>query len=174
MYYWIGTSCVIVTLKQKVNFLLESLAACKEHEKPNLEMYFTVNLAFIDYLEQLNETVITPINRNWTNARQPIPISLDSFQVSSKLMHTHIMLKDFMEQYQENRITVTKQENPKSKFRMFINSFLVDTLIFIAAILTVFLAFVIIYVLTGQSKLKTLMNTMALQRVRASGRPQYR
>ena len=30
-----------------------------------------------------------------------------------------------------------------------------------------FLAFVIIYVLTGQSKLKALMTTMALQRVRA-------
>ena len=41
-------------------------------------------------------------------------------------------------------------------------------LIFIAAILTVFLAFVIIYVLTGQSKLKALMTTMALQRVRAT------
>ena len=148
-------------------FLLESLAACKKHEKPDLEMYFTVNLAFVDYLEQLNEAITTPINRNWTNAKQPIPISLDLFQVSSKLMHAPIMLKDFMEQYQENRITVTKQENPKSKFRTFINSFLIDTLIFIAAILTVFLAFVIIYVLTGQSKLKALMTTMALQRVRA-------
>ena len=79
--------------------LLESLAACEEHEKPNLEMYFMVNLAFMDYLEQLNETTTTPINRNWTNAKQPIPISLDSFQVSSKLMHVPTMLKDFMEQY---------------------------------------------------------------------------
>ena len=76
-----------------------------------------------------------------------------------------------MEQYRENRITVTKQENPKSKCRMFINSFLDDTLIFIAAILTVFLAFVVIYVLTGQSKLKALMTTMALQRVRAMEAP---
>ena len=62
---------------------------------------------------------------------------------------------------------VTKQENQKSKFKIFINSFLVDMLIFIVAILTMFLAFVIIYVLTGQSKLKALMTTMALQRVRA-------
>ena len=83
------------------NFLLESLAACEEHEKPDLEMYFTVNLAIIDYLEQLNETITTPINRNWMNAKQPIPISLDSFQVNSKLNHTPIMLMDFMEQYQE-------------------------------------------------------------------------
>ena len=77
------------------------------------------------------------------------------------------MLKDFMEQYQENRKTVNKQENPKSKFRTFINSFLGDMLIFIAAILAMFLTFVIIYVLTGQSKLKALMTTMALQRIRA-------
>ena len=35
-------------------FLLESLAACREHKKPDLEMYFTVNLAFVDYLEELN------------------------------------------------------------------------------------------------------------------------
>ena len=77
------------------------------------------------------------------------------------------MLKDFIEQYQENRITAAKWEDPKSKFRMFINSFLVDMLIFIAAILTVFLIFVILYVITGQSKLKALVTTMALQRIRA-------
>ena len=46
------------------NFLLESVATCGEHEKPDLEMYFTVNLASVDYLEQLNETIKTPINRN--------------------------------------------------------------------------------------------------------------
>ena len=81
------------------NFLLESLAACDEHEKPDLEMYFTVNLAFLDYLTQLNVTFNTPIDRNWTSVKQPIPISLDSFQINPKLMHAPIMLKDFMEQY---------------------------------------------------------------------------
>ena len=44
---------------------------------------------------------------------------------------------------------IIKQNNPKSKFRKFINSFLINMLIFIAAILTVFLVLVIIYVLTG-------------------------
>ena len=149
------------------NFLLESLAACNEHKKPDLEMYFMVNLAFIDYLAQLNVTLDTPINRNWISIKQPIPISLDSFQINPKLMHAPIMLKDFIEQYQENKMTITKQENPESSFQKFMNSFLVDTLIFIAAILTVFLVLVIIYVLTGQSKLKVLITTMALQRVRA-------
>ena len=44
---------------------------------------------------------------------------------------------------------------------------MIDTLIFIAAILTVFLVFVILYVITGQSKLEMLVTTMALQRIRA-------
>ena len=77
------------------------------------------------------------------------------------------MCKDFVEEYQENRITVTRWEDPKSKFRTFINSFLVDMLIFIAAVLTVFLVLVILYVITGQSKLKALITTMALQGIRA-------
>ena len=53
------------------------------------------------------------------------------------------------------------------KFRSFINSFLIDMPVFIAAIITVFIIFVIIYIVTGQSKLKVLVATMALQRVRA-------
>ena len=50
-------------IEAESNFLLESLATCKEHERPDLEMYFTVNLAFRDYLEQLNDTLTIPINK---------------------------------------------------------------------------------------------------------------
>ena len=64
-------------------------------------------------------------------------------------------------------MTIVKQNNPQSKFRKFINSLLIDMLMFIAVVLTVFLVLMIIYILTGQSKLKTLITTMALQRVRA-------
>ena len=70
-------------------------------------MYFTVNLAFVDYLEELNETITTPINRNWTNVKHSLLVSLESFQLNSKLMHAPVMLRDFIEQYQENRITAT-------------------------------------------------------------------
>ena len=101
-------------IEAESNFLLESLATCDEHKKPDLEMYFTVNLTFMDYLAQLNVTINTPIDRNWMSVKQPIPISLDSFQINPKLMPAPIMLKDFMEQYEENRMTITKQENRKS------------------------------------------------------------
>ena len=154
-------------IEAESNFPLESLAACRKHEKPDQEMYFTVNLVFVDYLEELNESTKKPIKRNWTSFKQPLPVSLESFQLNSKLMHAPVMLRDFLDQYQENRITATKWKSPTSKFRSFINSFLIDMFVFIVAVLTLFIIFVIIHIITGQSKLKVLVATMALQRVRA-------
>ena len=85
--------------------------------KTDLEMYFTVNLAFVDYLEELNESIKTSINRNWTNFKQPLPVSLESFQLDSKLLHTPVMLRDFIDQYQENRMTAKKwDKSPTSTF----------------------------------------------------------
>ena len=66
-------------------------------------MYFTVSLAFVDYLEELNETIKTFINRNWTSFKQSLPVSLESFQLSSKLMHAPVMLRNFIDQYQEKQ-----------------------------------------------------------------------
>ena len=106
------------------------------------------------------------INRNWTQVKQPIPISLNSFQINPKLLHAPVMLKDFMEQYQANRRTVAMLDNTRSKFRKFINNFLVYTLIFIVAILIVVLLLVLIYVMTGKLKLRTLIGTIALQWIR--------
>ena len=78
---------------------MESLAACREHEKPDLEMQFTVNLAFVDYLDQLNEMIDTPIIRNWINQKQIIPISLESFEINSSPLQAPKALKEFVSQY---------------------------------------------------------------------------
>ena len=71
-------------IEAESNFLLESLAACDEHKKPDLEMYFMVNLAFLDYLTQLNVTFNTTIDRNWTSVKQSIPISFRFFSIKPK------------------------------------------------------------------------------------------
>ena len=155
-------------IEAKSNFLLESLAACRDHEKPDLEMYFTVNLAFVDYLEELNETIEVPIERNWTNYRQTLPISLESFQINSSLLQAPKTLKDFVNQYQESRkMNIQKQKNQNSSIKTFINSFVTDVLVFTAALLTVVIMFIIIYIITSQSKLKTLVANIALQLVKA-------
>ena len=158
-------------IEAESNFLLESLVACGEHGKPDLEMHFTVNLAFVDYLDQLNEMINTSIIRNWTNQKQILPVSLESFEINSSLLQAPKTLREFVNQYKEKRKLIDIQEKEiktqNSKLKTFISSFIADALIFAAALLTVIITFIIIYMLSGQSKLKTLVANIALQCVKA-------
>ena len=97
-------------IEAKSNFLLESLAACGEHEKPDLVMYFTVNLAFANYPEQLDETINVPIERNWMHQMQVLPISVESFNMSPSLLQVPKTHKEYINQYQENRKLVEAKE----------------------------------------------------------------
>ena len=83
-------------VEAEINFLLKLLVACGEKEKPDLEMYFTVNLAFIDYLDQLKETIDMSVIGNWTNQEQILPIALKSFEINSSLLHAPKMLKEYI------------------------------------------------------------------------------
>ena len=53
-----------------------------------------------------------------------------------------------------------------SKFRTFITSFIADTLVYSAALLTVIVTLVVIYMISGQSKSKMLAANIALQCIR--------
>ena len=104
-------------LEAERSFLLELLAACGEHKKPDLEMHFTVYLAFVEYLDQLNETIDTSIIRNWTNKKQILPISLEPFEINSSLLEASKTLREFASQYKENRkmMNIQKRENQLKK-----------------------------------------------------------
>ena len=149
---------------------MESLAACGEKNNQNLEMFFTVNLAFLDHLEDLIEVMDTPIDRNWMHEKQSLPISLESFQINSSLLQVPKTLKDYIKQFQEHnkKLHLQKQsDNTNSKFKTFISSFIADIIGFSAALLTVLITLVIVYIVTGHSKLKTLVANMALQCIKA-------
>ena len=64
-------------------------------------------------------------------------------------------------------MNIQKQKNQNSSIKPFINSFVTDLLVFTAALLTVAITFIIIYIITSQSKLKTLVANIALQCVKA-------
>ena len=58
-------------VKAESNFLLESLAACKGSEtKTDLEMHFTINLAFANYFDDMIEELGIPILQKWTTQEQ--------------------------------------------------------------------------------------------------------
>ena len=67
------------------NFLLESLSACHD-ANTNLVMYFTVNTAFTNYIDQFNltEDLKFPILPNKTISEYTLPIFLNNsgFDVS--------------------------------------------------------------------------------------------
>ena len=67
----------------------------------------------------------------------------------------------------QEKTSEEKQNEQNSKFRTFITSFIAYTLVFSAALLTVMMTLVVIYMITGQSKLKMLVANIALQCIKA-------
>ena len=75
-------------IEAESNFLLESLAACKGPDaKTDLEMHFTVNLAFMNYFDDILESLGKQISLNWTKQEQILPISLETFEISPNLIN---------------------------------------------------------------------------------------
>ena len=71
-------------------------------------------------------------------------------------------IQELQEHIDEER---TKQS---SKFGSFLNSFLTDVLLFSAALVTITVTLVVIYVVCRQSKLKTLVANIALQHIKGT------
>ena len=80
------------------NFLLKSLAACHDADS-KLVMYFTVNTAFVSYLDSLDnltDSIKTPILQNRTTDEQILPISLSPPAFDSNLLTASKTLKDYV------------------------------------------------------------------------------
>ena len=86
------------------NFLSGSLAACENSEaKKDLEMYFTVNLAFVNYFDDAIEDLGISILKNWTTQEQILPISVEPFEISLHLLNAPKTLKDLLNQYKNKQ-----------------------------------------------------------------------
>ena len=87
------------------------MAACEGPEtKRDLEMHFTVNLAFVNYFENLLEESSKPISRNWTTQEQILPISLKSFEIHPKLINAPKTLRELLIQYKSKRNMLNEKE----------------------------------------------------------------
>ena len=82
--------------------LLESIAAC-DNKITKLVMYFTINLAFTNYLDMLpNMTDSLPIIKDRMRYEQPLPLNLSIPHFDNSLRHRPTKLKDFMTNYINN------------------------------------------------------------------------
>ena len=132
-------------------------------------MHFTINSAFVNYLDDIIEELGIPVSQKWTTQEQILPLSIETFEISPNLLNAPRTLWDLAVQYQnkKNILDKKKQELEKpeetSKFKSFLNSLLADILLFTAALITQIITLVIIYVMYGQSKLKALVINIVMQ-----------
>ena len=91
------------------NFLLESLAACDSSET-DLVMNFTVNLAFVNYFDNLTGSLGVPIFRNWTTQEQITVILLEPFEINACLLNAPKTLTDFVNQFRHKKQIQDLQE----------------------------------------------------------------
>ena len=86
------------------NFLLESLAMCHD-ANTNLVMYFTVNTAFTNYIDQFNITkdLKFPILTNITTSEYTLQILLNDSRFDNSFITTPQTLKEYIAQYKHEK-----------------------------------------------------------------------
>ena len=96
---------------------------------------------------------------------QVLPISIEALNMSPSLLQAPKTLKEYINQYQENRKLMEIKENviKEPTFNTFLSSYIADIIVFVTGILSVILTFVITYILCGQSKLKSIVANVAVQ-----------
>ena len=98
-------------IEAESNFLLESLAACEGPDtKTDLEMHFTVNLAFVNYFEDILEELGKHISLNWATQEQILPILLETFEISPNLINAPKTLRDLAIRYRNKKNILDKKE----------------------------------------------------------------
>ena len=81
-----------VKSKQKIIFFQNRWWHVKK-SKSKLIMYFMVNTAFINYFDNLTDSLKFPILLNWTTYKQILPMSLQSFDFDPDLVKSSKTLK---------------------------------------------------------------------------------
>ena len=107
------------------HYLLKSLAACN-NKAHDLVMYFTINMAFTNYLDMLPNLTIPALIRDRTTYEQPLPINLTFPVFDGSLKDAPTNLKTFMHSYALNKeifdfaqghvSTVESSNNSNKKF----------------------------------------------------------
>ena len=85
------------SIEAENNFLLESLAT-RHDADTNLVMYFSVNTAFVNYIDQfiLTEKLTFPILTNKTTSEHTMPIFLNGTRFDKPLSSAPNTLKEYM------------------------------------------------------------------------------
>ena len=163
-------NCIV---EAESNFLLESIAACyPERDDIDLEMYFVANTAFLNYFDELINTLDIPTFHNITRQEHILPISLESDDFDEELLSAPKTLRELVERYKQKKISFDKHhenlDNEKED-DSFIGTSIFDHLafnifIFIMAIISVIVMFIVIKLIFKGEKMQMLLANLAMIR----------
>ena len=151
---------------------LESIATC-DHKITKLVMYFTINLAFTNYLDMLpNLTDSLPLIEDRTRYEQPLPLNLSLSNFYSSLRHALTKLKDFMNDYIENkeifdlqqRHAVESSSNKSNK--NFFSNYMVNIFTFTSSIISIISITLVVYLFCKHKHIRTLVASLILHKIK--------
>ena len=134
-------------------------------------MYFVANTAFLNYFDELISTLDIPFLHNIMRQEHVLPISLESNDFDEELLSAPKMLKELVERYKQKKISFDKQHETldNKKDNGFIGTSIFDHLafnifIFVMAIITVIVIFIVIKLIFKGEKMQTLLTNLAMIR----------
>ena len=156
------------------NYLLESMAACHD-SRTKLVMYFTVNLAFTNYINDSNltEEINIPTITNKLTSEVILPVFLNKSKFDESLLSAPLTLKEYISQYKcDKEIFDSKERHDIDGLekeianKNFFNSKIVKIFRFVVAIISIIATVVTIYAICKHNKLRALVTSLALQQVK--------
>ena len=142
------------------HFLLESLAAYK-NANSKLTMYFTINTAFVNYLDEfpnLTESLEFLLVRERTTFEQTLPIFLNISKFDPTLLTALSDLKEFINSYTNHKEIFNLQERHdntelNTNKNVFSNKYIMNIFMFISAIVSLLATILIVYLVCKHKKL---------------------
>ena len=138
-------------------------------------MYFTVSLAFTNYLNDFNLTgeINIPTITNKSTSEVTLPGFLNKSKLDESLLSAPLTLKECIFQYKCNKkIFALKErhyiEELEKEFanKNFFNSEIVKTFKFMVAIISIIATVITTYMICKHNKLRALVTSLALQQVK--------
>ena len=137
-------------------------------------MYFTINLAFSNYLELIpNMTEQLPINKGKTDFEQPLPIYLNNSCFDSSLPSRPSKLKEFVQNYMQStgnkEIFDLQKRHTRYTFLPYKNLFLnkiVSIFTFTSSIISIITITLVIYLLCKHKHIRTIVASLLLYKAK--------
>ena len=156
--------------------LLKSLAAC-DNRHTKLKMYFTINLAFTNYLNDISNLTDHPsIDRSITDYEQILPIHLNvSTNFDSSLHSRPSRLKDFIYKHMQDNAQAQEifdlqkgHTTPHASlpYKNFFSNTVVNIFTFTSSVVSMITIILVVYLYCKHKHIRTIIASLILHKVK--------